>query len=901
MNSEESVRIFRSCLRTCLLTALGLFLLIGDNNFAQAENTTSGLDVRPSNSTCIASEPPPSENLISLKQVFTNLALDQPAAMVQPPQDSSIWVFAERPGKIRIFENNPNVGADTVALNVESKFATINRTISGPDTESQQWGITSIALDPDFNVNGYLYISYNTKINKNTPVVSFISRFALAQNKRTFDPATEKIIFSQEQETPWHHIGQIAFGNDRFLYIGLGSDRQEAAQDVNNLKGKILRIDVHNGDPYSIPLDNPFASGGGAPEIFALGMRNPWRFSFDRETGVLFVGDVGESTIEEIHIVESGKNYGWPILDGTQCLTEGCDKTNLTPPIHEYSHVIGTAVIGGFIYRGNALPNLNGSYIFGDAKGGLWKLTKNLNNKWIREDISNFKSSSFTQDVEGELYVFDVNRPGVFKIVPPENTNNPAVTNVLANRLSETGCVNPNNPTQPATGMIPYTVNTPLWSDGAEKDRWLGIPNSKTISVDESGDMYFPIGTVLMKNFAYEGKLFETRLFMRHQNGEWAGYSYEWTDDLSEAFLLTGKKSKQLTNGITWDYPSREECMACHTDAAGFTLGPEIVQLNGNYDYPSTNRTANQAVTWDKIGLFKKSIDNYLVSLTALHAPDDESASPNLRARSYLHVNCSGCHRPEGPAQGTSDFRYNIPISVMNICNQLPTTNVGNRILDPGNPDMSSISIRMHILGKHRMPPVGTVIVDETATTLIDNWIQNPGICLPEVDSDNDGISDTWELLFGFDAVNPSDALQDTDNDGVSNLDEYLAGTLPNNASNDKSCTLDVDGDANVDALTDGLLYMRHMFGIQGESLVKDAVGTNCAQCTAAEIEAFLNQCADTGASDMDGNGEIDALTDGLLSMRFMFGIRGPALINSSVGSGCTRCSAGEIEGYMQE
>lgn len=897
MNSGESIRSFR----TYFLATLCLFLLTGNSNFAQGDNTISGLDNRPINATCIAPEPPLSKSLVTLKPMFKNLVLEQPAAMVQPPQDGSIWVYAERSGKIRIFDNEPNVRTDTVALNIELKFETINHVISGPDTESQQWGITSIALDPDFSVNGYLYIAYNTKTNKNAPVVSFVSRFALAQNKLTFDPATEKIIFAQQQETPWHHIGQIAFGNDRFLYIGLGSDQQQAAQDVNNLKGKILRIDVHNGDPYSIPLDNPFSSGGGAPEIFALGMRNPWRFSFDRETGELFVGDVGESTIEEVHIVESGKNYGWPILEGTQCLIEGCDKTSFTPPIHEYSHAIGTAVIGGFVYRGNALLNLKGAYIFGDAKGGLWKLTKNQNNKWIREDISNFRSSSFAQDAEGELYVFDVNQQGVFKIVPRENTNQPAVTNVLASRLSKTGCVDPNNPTQPATGMIPYAVNTPLWSDGAEKHRWLGLPNGKTINVDENGDMHFPIGTVFVKNFAFEGKLFETRLFMRHQNGNWAGYSYEWKDDLSEAFLLPGKKSKQLTNGITWDYPSRAECMACHTDVAGFTLGPEIVQLNGDYDYSSTNRTANQVVTWGKIGLFNKQIDNYLVNLTALHAPNDETVSPNLRARSYLHVNCSNCHRPEGPAQGTSDFRYNIPIRSMNICDQLPATSVGDRILDPGNPDASSISIRMHILGKDRMPPVGTAIVDETATTLLDNWIQNPGVCLPEVDSDNDGTSDAWELLFGLDAINAGDALQDADNDGVSNLDEYLTGTIPIiNSSNDKSCTLDVDGDANVDALTDGMLYMRHMFGMQGDSLVKDAVGTNCSRCTAAEIEVLLNQCSDTGASDTDGNGEIDALTDGLLTMRFMFGIRGPALINTSVGADCTRCSADEVETYLQ-
>ncbi|MEE9412194.1 MAG: hypothetical protein V3V22_03985 [Methylococcales bacterium] len=168
------------------------------------------------------------------------------------------------------------------------------------------------------------------------------------------------------------------------------------------------------------------------------------------------------------------------------------------------------------------------------------------------------------------------------------------------------------------------------------------------------------------------------------------------------------------------------------------------------------------------------------------------------------------------------------------------------------------------------------------------------------LDNDSDGMLDSWELAFGFDPENPADADEDADTDGVNNLDEFRAGTNPNGSAIVDECTLDADGDLQVDALTDGLLFLRHMFEIHGESLTNDSVAAGCTRCSASDVEVFLDQCAATNTSDIDGNGQIDALTDGLLTIRYIFGVRGAALINNSVGDACERCTATEIESYLE-
>ncbi|RYE84197.1 MAG: hypothetical protein EOO75_18420, partial [Myxococcales bacterium] len=402
--------------------------------------------------------------------------------------------------------------------------------------------------------------------------------------------------------------GMIAFGPDGRLYAGFGDggnggDPQGNGQKLTTLLGKMLRIDVdkeEGGKPYGIPSDNPFAQGGGEPEIFAYGLRNPWRWSFDRDTGDLWAGEVGQGKYEEVDIIKLGGNYGWNTMEGFHCYNaQTCDQTGLELPLIEYDHGVGLSITGGYVYRGKALPALVGRYLYADqVTGRLWAsrtdpVTGAISGELMIE--TGLNPSSFGEGADGEVYV--VNYGGsIHKVVAKAAPG----ADAFPKKLSETGCVDPADPTKPAAGLIPYGVNAPFWSDGADKSRWLAIPDGTTIAVDaDSGDFDLPNGSVVVKEFQLDGKRIETRLMVRHDDGAWAGYSYEWNDAGTDATYVPGGK-KKVIGDQTWLYPSSAQCLQCHTQAAGRTLGLEVAQLNGLLDYPG-GAYANQLATLEHL------------------------------------------------------------------------------------------------------------------------------------------------------------------------------------------------------------------------------------------------------------------------------------------------------------
>jgi len=698
------------------------------------DGITSGLPARPSNTTCIAPATPASGATIALNNAFPNLNFSLPLQMRQAPNNPNRWYVVEKGGTVRYFNNDANATTTTLFANISA------RVDSGPN----EAGLLGMAFDPDFANNGYVYLSY-TRTGTTGPLTTYISRFQSPDNGQTLTiPVAnlEQVILTVEQPYGNHNGGNIAFGPDGLLYIGLGDggsggDPQGNGQNTSTLLGSLLRVDINvtaqdwtNGIRYYIPPGNPFASnsncsGSGCAEIYAWGLRNPWRWSFDSATGDLWLGDVGQSAREEIDLIKAGGNYGWNLCEGTANFNGNCSTPGIHEPVVEYNNANGNcSVTGGYVYRGSNIPGLQGEYIYGDfCSGRIWSFSNGAPpvTPTLLTD-SNLSISSFAQGLDGEVYVLNYGAGTIFRMDP--TGGNPG--NTIPTQLSATGCVSSTDPTQPASGMIAYDINALSWSDGAQKQRWLAVPDGTTITINSNHDWDFPIGSVLMQHFRLAGQLIETRLFMRHTDGSWAGYSYEWDNAQTDATRVNGGKSK-LINGQNWLYPSSGQCDNCHTTVAGFVLGPETAQMNRNFTYPSTGISANQLVTLESIGLFSAALGDIPANLPALADPADTNATLRDRSRAYLHTNCAQCHVPGGPTPANMNLDYRTADASMNVCNQSPVGgNLGianASLIKPADPASSILWQRMRRRDVFGMPPLASSLIDTSGEALLQSWI----------------------------------------------------------------------------------------------------------------------------------------------------------------------------------
>jgi uncharacterized repeat protein (TIGR03806 family) len=699
-----------------------------------SSDSAFGLDVRPTNATCRAWDKPQDGNSISVQR-FTNLTFAEPVNMVQAPHDDSTWHVVLIQGIVQKFAGE-NATSSSVFVDLRSKVRV-----------AFEAGLLGMAFHPNYPQDPRAFFLYNAK------GADFLLRLSSVETRdggATLDATTEKTLFTIEKPQSNHNGGHLAFGPDGYLYIGVGDgggagdDHGDTGngQRLTTMLGKMLRIDVNGAAPYAIPPSNPFAGGalcpgagrdtGTCPEIFAYGFRNPWRWSFDRVAGTLWLGDVGQASMEEVDKVVAGGNYGWRCREGTKAYspaTPGCASATFKEPEFVYPRSDGQSVTGGYVYRGKQPTSLVGRYIFGDfTRGGIWA--------W--DDVARTRTSLLTTDLSivslaegnrGELFVVHYGDEGTLhRIVfeAPQNGGGAAPT-----LLSATGCVNPSAPTQPASGLIPYAINAPFWSDGALKERWLALPDNARITV-EQGDWIFPPSSVLMKNFRLDARLVETRLLMRHPDGSWGGYTYEWNDAQTDATLVRGGAERAI-GGQTWIFPSESDCLVCHTEAAGRVLGPETAQLNRRFTYPSTGKTANELATLNHIGLFTAPLPD-AQTLPALAVPSDGAASLSDRARAYLHTNCSQCHRPGGPTPSGMDLRFDTPLNAMNACNVAPNSGdlgvgAAARLIAPGAAANSIIVKRMSRRDQHGMPPLGSKTSDADGVALLTQWIDGLASC----------------------------------------------------------------------------------------------------------------------------------------------------------------------------
>jgi putative heme-binding domain-containing protein len=734
---------------------------------APKANTLASLPKRTAWTTSRVTGSPDPPHPFKIERAFAKLSFKNPLLMARA---GDRFFVGEHAGKIFSFPDRQDAPKAELFFDLTKELRWDRSRFSGIDA------IYGLAFHPNFAKNHYCYVCYvlnSVKQGEQLPDGSRVARFKVTDtDPPRIDPMSEKVLIT------WlgggHNGGDIHFGRDGFLYISTGDgsnpnppDRLNTGQDVSNVLSSVLRIDVDHqdrGKAYAIPPDNPFVKLANArPEIWAYGFRNPWRMSFDRATGDLWVGDVGWELWEMVYRVKKAGNYGWSIMEGPQPVKPEGKRgpTPILPPTLQFPHTEAASITGGYVYRGKRLKDLAGAYICGDwVTRKLWASKfdgdKMLWHKEIAQGTQ--RIVAFGEARDGEMYFLDYDEAGkIYRLVP-----NPAVAEkqpYFPRKLSETGLFSSVKEHAPAPGVVPFSINAEQWADHATAERFLALPGKSTARMYDSavsipggffsGTVFFPRDGVLARTISMEierGKpdtrrRLETQLL--HFDGmTWRGYSYAWNNEQTDATLVPASGADRELTVIdakapggkrrhNWHFPSRTECLTCHNPWAGHTLAFTLPQLDRNHDFNGS--TFNQLKSLQHAGLIEllhnpEEGGDRFVMPRAMTRPHDASTPINDRARSYLHANCAHCHRFGAGGSVDLDLKYDTPLERMKILEIRPVQGTfempGAHILSPGDPYRSALYYRMAKLGRGRMPHMGSEVVDEAGLRLIHDWIR---------------------------------------------------------------------------------------------------------------------------------------------------------------------------------
>jgi uncharacterized repeat protein (TIGR03806 family) len=714
------------------------------------------------------------------ERIFPKIHFKNPTVLTSAPGTDRFFV-AEQLGKIFSIPNDPAAAAPDPFLDTHALVERIPENAKEGLAVEAVYGLT---FHPKFAENRYCYVCYVVRYRDASrgqyPQGTRVSRFTVSRtDPPRCDIDSEKLIISWLQGG--HNGGCLKFGPDGCLYISSGDgggafppDPLKAGQDVTNILSDIMRIDVDHapeGKAYAIPPDNPFVSLKDARgEVWAYGLRNPWKMSFDRQAGDLWVGDVGWELWEMVYRVRKADNYGWSLYEGPQPVHTERPRgpTPIVPPTIEIPHTEGVSVTGGFVYRGKKFPKLVGTYVFGDWETRrIWGATVEGEAVGPKREIMDptVRVVDFAEDNDGELYLLDYDDGTIHAVVQNDVK---ADDHVFPRTLRETGIFASVAKHVPAPGVLPYSINAPQWSDGALAERFVGVPRAGTVRFYEQpkptpGSMFargieYPDDSVMVKTLSLEmepgnaatRRRIETQVL--HFDGrDWRGYTYEWSDDQTDAMLvesdgkarvitMTDAKSPGGKRQQTWRYPSRMECLRCHNPWSENALSFNIPQLNREQDFGG--QTDNQIRTFRHIGLIEDLPGGERQNGTAASRPPakspeqlaryvdpyDTTADINERGRTYLHINCAHCHRNGGGGSAYVHLLYDTPLNETRSLGIRPSQGTFGlhdaRIIAPGDPFRSVLYFRMAKLGPGHMPHIGTSIVDPRGLALIHDWIR---------------------------------------------------------------------------------------------------------------------------------------------------------------------------------